>query len=303
MPMDSRHLPTFLAVMRHRSIGRAAASIGITQSAASRILKRLEDEVGATLFERYSSGVVPTAYAVALMPFAEEIMNDSQAALEEIAALRGNGTSVARVGAVAAIASSSLPVAIDRLLKRWPNLRVQLLEGVDDLLSEALASGEIDIAIAGRMDHISVPFSRPNSLSDTLVVIARVGHPLADLAEVSLNDLTQYRWVLPPSSTPPGMEFARRFRESDIEPPIATVETRSISAIRSLVAATDMLAWQPRHAHFFEDRPMGITELNCAALRWTREFYIFKRQRGLLAPAAIKLIDEMRAMSGQRSAT
>lgn len=300
--MNAKQLPVFLAVMRHRSIGRAAASVGITQAAASRIIQRLEVEVGAELFERYSSGVVPTVFAQTLLPFAEEILSNSRTALEEIAALRGSGVSIARVGAVASIASSVLPGAIDQLLKHWPNLSVQLLEAVDDQLSSALANGEIDIAIAGRMDHSEVPFSRRDSFSDTLVVIARRGHTLTRRRSVDLEELTGFRWVLPPQAVLPMQEFVRRFQSHDLEPPKATVETRSVSAIRALVASTDMLSWQPRAIHALGGKDDPIEEIHCDALTWTRVFHVFKRKRGLLAPAAVKLINEMRSMGGVRLA-
>ncbi|WPP02929.1 LysR substrate-binding domain-containing protein [Methylocella tundrae] len=295
--MDSRHLPLFLAVMHYRSIGRAAASLDMTQPAASRILKKLESEVGAILFERHSAGVVPTIYAECLLPFAEEVISNSRTALEEVAALKGNGVSIARVGAVASIASSFLPRAVDRLLKRWPNLRIQLLEAVDDQLSDALARGDIDIAIAGRMQHNEVPFSRPSMLSDTLAVIATRHHPLSGQSEVSLPDLLRFRWVLPPRTTLPMQEFQRRFLVAGLSPPAATVETRSVSAIRALVASTDMLSWQPRAILSLDGASGRIVELSTPELMWKRQFYVFKRQRGLLAPAALKLIEEMRAIS------
>ncbi len=283
--------------MRYRSIGRAAASLEITQPAASRILKKLEDDLGARLFERHPSGVTPTIYAESLLPFAEEVISNSRTAFEEIAALKGNGVSIVRVGAVASVASSMLPQAIDRLLKRWPRLRIQLLEAVEDQLSDALAQGEIDIAIAGRMQHNEVPFSRPGMLSDILGVISRRGHPLARKPTVSLAELAEHRWVLPPIATLPMQEFQRRFAAAVLEPPAARVETRSVSAIRALVASTDMLSWQPRAILSLDDASSRITEIPVPDLVWKRQFYVFRRKRGLLAPAALKLVEEMRAIS------
>jgi DNA-binding transcriptional LysR family regulator len=294
MPLDSRHLPVFLTVMQHRSIGRAAARLGMTQPAASRILKKLEADVGATLFERHPTGVIPTIHAETLFPYAEEIVSNSRTALEEIGTLIGQGVSIVRVGAVASIGSSLLPSAIDRLLRKWPHLRVQLSEGVEDQLSEALARGEIDIAIAGRMQHDEVPFSRPDMMSGTLAVIARRDHPLAGQSEIALSELVDQRWVLPPKSTIPVQEFCRRFRQAGLEPPELTVETRSVSAIRALVASTDILSWQPRAILPLQEESGGIVELPVPDLLWRRQFYVFKRQRGLLAPAARKLIDELR---------
>jgi DNA-binding transcriptional LysR family regulator len=295
MPLDSRHLPVFLAVMQLRSIGRAAAKLGMTQPAASRILKKLEDEVGTNLFERHPSGVIPTIHAETLFPYAEEIVSNSRTAVEEIGTLIGQGVSIVRVGAVASIANSLMPSAIDRLLRKWKYLRIQLMEGVEDQLSEALASGEIDIAIAGQMQqHEEVLFSRPDMLSGTLAVIARHTHPLVGVSDIPLSELVHQHWVLPPKSTMAVQEFCRRFRQAGLEPPNITVETRSVSAIRATVASMDILSWQPRAILSLHEYSGGIVELPVSALLWRRLFYVYKRQRGLLAPAARKLVEELR---------
>jgi DNA-binding transcriptional LysR family regulator len=280
--------------MRHRTIGRAAAALNMTQPGASRILRKLESELGAVLFERHPLGVVPTTHADILLPYAEEVIRNTRTALEEIATLKGQGVSVARVGAVASIASSVLPQAIDRAIQKWPHLRIQLLEGVEDQLSEALAKGDIDVVIAGRMQHNEVPFSRPEMMSDTLAVIGNRDHPLAARDVVSLVDLRGQRWVLPPKSTLPMIEFERRFHEAGLEPPAATVETRSVSAIRALVGSTEILSWQPRALLRYDNASGPIVELPAPELLWQRQFFVFRRQRGVLSPAAMKLVEELR---------
>ena len=294
MSLDSRHLPVFLALMRQKSIGRTAATLGMTQPAASRILQKLEAELGATLFERHPTGVVPTIYAETFLPYAEEIASNGRTALEEMAALKGYGTSTLRIGALASIASSLLPGVIDRLIGKWPNLRVQLIEGADDRLAVALANNEIDIAIAGRMSHNEVQLSAPDTLGDVLAVIARRDHPLASAGPITLAQLADCRWVLPPYATLPMQEFRRRFVAAGLQPPPATIETRSINAIRALVAGTDILSWQPRAAIAFDKQDGRIVELPAADLLWERQFFVFKRRRGFLAPAAAKFLQELR---------
>lgn len=296
MTLDPQQLGIFLAVYQHRSIGKAASALGVTQPWVSRSLRKLEDHVGAVLFERHPTGVIPTLAADVLRPYADEITSDSRTALEEIAALSGKGTSIVRVGAVAGVSNSLLPMAIDRLLQKWPALRVQLIEAVEDQLSEALARGQIDIAIAGAMQHPEVNFSAPQRMTDPVIVVASREHPLARKNNATLKELAQYRWVMPPLSTVPRQEFEQRFRKAGLEPPVVTVETRSVSAIRALVALTDMISWQPRAVLAIDKGAGPIIEVKTPDLTWDRQFSVFRREKGLLAPAAKKLVDEIRLL-------
>ena len=303
MALDAQQLAVFLALMEHRSIGRAAIAVGLTQPAVSRGLKRLEARLGAVLFERLPSGVVPTLAGETLLPYAQDVVSNMQTALEEIASLQGQSRSVVRVGAVASISNSLMPSAIERLLRKWPMLRVHLLEAVEDQLSDALARREIDIAIAGRMPHNEVPFSLPDRMTDSLVAIAHRDHPCATAGRLPLAELRSARWVLPPRTITPMREFVERFRAAGLEPPVATVETRSVSAIRALVASGQFISWQPRAILGLEGAGSNIVELDVPALLWHRQFYVFRRERGLLAPAATKLIEELRALCREATPT
>ena len=70
MTFDLRQLRAFTTIVSAGSLGRAAEVLHVTQPALSRIVKRLEDEVGAPLFERHSKGMQLTAIGQALLPHA-----------------------------------------------------------------------------------------------------------------------------------------------------------------------------------------------------------------------------------------
>lgn len=146
MTFDLRQLRAFTTIAASGSLGRAADALHVTQPALSRILKRLEEQIGAPLFERHSKGVQLTAIGEALLPHATLLQHEAEHAREEIDALRGLAKGTIKVGAVGSIASLVLPVALGRVLDRWPNLRVVIVEGVWDRLVDALLTHEIDIA-------------------------------------------------------------------------------------------------------------------------------------------------------------
>src|SRR5262245_28167066 len=149
MTLDPRHLKVFLAVARSGSLGLAAESLHLTQPALSRIIRRLETQLGVPLFERCTTGMELTSYGRALLPHASLLSAEATLAVEQINALRGLGQGTLRIGAVASAAIMLLPAVLDRILTQWPNLHVELTEAVEDVLETALINNAIDVVISG----------------------------------------------------------------------------------------------------------------------------------------------------------
>ena len=290
MGLGSREIEVFLAIRQHRSLGRAATALNLTQPGVSRILRRLEDQLGAPLFERHPSGVLPTAAGEALLPYAEELASNARSAVDAVASLRGAGASAVRVGTVASVIGAALPKVMQRLLSQDLPIRIELVEDIEDRLSEALANSAIDIAIAGRMEHNVIPLSKTNSFGATLVAVASPTHPLAAHSSLSLSDVTGFRWVLPPTGTPWRAEFCALFKQAGVEPPIAAVETRSIAAIHALVGLTDLLSWQPRSLVSVGAASNPLAEIDVPDLVWRRQFAVYRRRRGILGQGALRFI-------------
>ena len=90
-----------------------------------------------------------TSFGHALLPHATFLSEEAALALEQINSLRGLGQGTIRVGAVASVAIMVLPAVLDRMLTQWPNLHVQILEAVEDVLTVALTNNAIDVVITG----------------------------------------------------------------------------------------------------------------------------------------------------------
>src|SRR3546814_7093241 len=84
MKVDLRKLRTFVAVGRHGGFGRAAADLGLTQSAVSVAVRRLEGELGVQLLDRTTRSVRPTAAGARLLPVATRLLDELDAALQEV---------------------------------------------------------------------------------------------------------------------------------------------------------------------------------------------------------------------------
>ena len=153
MALDPRQLKAFLTIVRLGSLGLAAEALHITQPALSRIVRRLESQLGVQLFERRTTGMELTSFGHALLPHATFLSEEAALAIEQINSLRGLGQGTIRIGAVASAATMLLPAVLERVLARWPNLHVQITEAVEDVLKVALASNAIDVVVSGLIEE------------------------------------------------------------------------------------------------------------------------------------------------------
>lgn len=297
MTIDLRQLSAFVAVHEHGSLGHAAAALNITQPALSRTIRRLEAAVGAPLFERHRTGMVLTPFGEVLLPHAALLNAEAEHAIEEIRALQGLAKGTIRVGAVASVASSILPLAIERVLARWPNLHVQIIEGVGDVLACALVKREIDLAIG-----IALPESDEicpildGGWRDDSYVIASTKHPLRQRPRLHLRDVRGQKWVMSPRGTPPFDEMQALFAAHKVELPNVVVETRSIITVKSLVAHADFVGWMARPMYEAEHAAKLIDALPITGAVMTRHLSVYRRSKGILSGPAVKLLDELRGM-------
>ena len=295
MILNLRELHAFKAITEHGSVGRAADALGLTQPALTRILKRLEQQVGVPLFERHAQGVALTAYGAALEPHAALMLAESARAVSELSEMRGLRKGVVRVGAVSSAVESFLPPAIDALLTQYPGIQVCIVEGLTDELAAWLVKGDIDLAVA---------FSMPETDELLLVcesewqegchVVAAADHPLRRRAPLALGDLAGERWVLPPRGMAPREEWQQVFRAQGLAAPAVTVEARSVNAMRALVSRCGFLSWMPRlllGAHLGLPRPIDV--LPVAGVFVDRTFAIYRRRVGTLSPATVQLRDQL----------
>lgn len=301
MAFDIQHFEAFTAVARHGSLGRAAAVLNVTQPALSRMIRRLEDNVGAALFERHTKGMKLTEIGEALLPHANLVEREGRQAREDIDALRGLAKGTIRVGAVASIACFVLPMAIAGVLKAWPGLKIEVLEGVWDRLAEALTSHEIDVALGvDAPDSGEIVAVRDCQWEDVSFVVASADHPLRSQPGLRLADTSAEKWASLPRGTAPHAHLEQVFAEHGLGLPNIVVETRSITVLKSLVTDSGFLSWMAASMYEAERRAGLVDALPIPGVKALRRLTAFRRRRGLLPGPSVKLIEELRGIAKAR---
>lgn len=144
-PLESDLLRTFVAVAESGNFTKAAETVGRTQSAVSMQIKKLEDLLGESLFERGSRGVNMTGTGIRLLDNARRIVTllDDTAASIRLPALDGS----VRIGISEEYINSTLPKALGAFAAVHPGVEVTVQQGVSMSNLAALDAGEIDIAV------------------------------------------------------------------------------------------------------------------------------------------------------------
>jgi DNA-binding transcriptional LysR family regulator len=300
MTFDLKQLNAFATIVSAGSLGRAAETLHITQPALSRTVRRLEQQVGSPLFERHSKGMQLTAIGSTLLPHATLLLREAENATEEINAMRGLAKGTIRVGAVGNIASLILPLAIEAVLKKWPQLNVFVMEGVWDRLAEGLVKHEVDLALSATTetsdDIEAIPDCRWQDRSN---VVAATNHPLRRKRRLTLQDTMDEQWAMTPRGTAPYQQMQQAFRAHGLGLPNIVVETRSVIVLKSLVTRSRFLGWMPESIYDAERRARLVNVLDIPGASSTRTLTAFKRRQGILPAPAVKLLDEIRRLAAR----
>ena len=198
MALDIRRLSHFVAAAEHGNINRAAHTQHITQSALTRSIQALEDELGTKLFDRTPRGVTLTTIGKRLFDHARHIINTAAIAKADMSALISGAGGQIRIGVAQPVASPDLMDLLLSLPRAMPLLTISITEIFYDSLVRLLRLGELDLAItslpewADRSDLIVQPLAET---SVRMVMVMRKTHPLCSMKTITPDDLQQANWV------------------------------------------------------------------------------------------------------------
>ncbi|MCF8033197.1 MAG: LysR family transcriptional regulator [Desulfarculaceae bacterium] len=191
-----------LALYEARSFTAAARSLGISQSALSRAIQKLEKDLRVSLFDRSRSAVKPTPFGEAYLGRADDILRQLEDAEREVRMMSGLEKGTLRVGFGPVYSASLAGPAVGSFVMENPNLEVRITLGGWPYLFKTLLTDEIDLYV-GEISVLAqyaglktIPLSTQSG-----VFFCRPGHPLLEQDSVTVEDLAQYPFAsvqLPP---------------------------------------------------------------------------------------------------------
>jgi DNA-binding transcriptional LysR family regulator len=247
--LKTRQIALLVHLDDERSVLRAAAAAGMTQPAASKLLREFEEALQVKLFERHARGVAPTWFGEILVRHARSILSQISLAQDEIAALRGGLAGQASVGSVLSPGTSLVPMAIELVKQRRPGLLISIDLDYSKPLVKKLLQGDLDMVVGRILDSQGAEQLQFEPLAEEVhAVIAGAGHPLLGKRALSLKDLAGQAWILPEPGSVLRDRLIGVFVEQGLPLPTNVVQTTSLPVITSLLRTTRMVAVLPEAA-------------------------------------------------------
>ena len=245
--LNIRHIALMAQLDDARSVVRAAEAAGMSQPAASTLLKGFEEALDVPLFERHARGIAPTPYGEILVRHARAILAEIEQVHEEIASLKSGLSGQASVGAVTTPGTNLVPLAVSLLKQKHPGLLVSIDIDHSRPLVERLLGGQLDMVVARLLDSRGAGELQFEPLAEEFhAVIAGGGHPLAGATGIRLQDLLGQPWILPPPGSVLRDRLGTVFLQQGLPMPANVVQTQSLPAILGLLRTTDAVVPLPR---------------------------------------------------------
>jgi len=242
--MKLNQLRNLLAIADKGSVRAAARHLGVSQPQLTRSMQELEHELGVTLFERGARGIALTAVGLRFLARAQTIHSEVRRAQEEIAQLQGDtaGSLFVCMSTVPHIAL--FPYALKEFRKRYPDVVMDVRDGVFPTVEGLLKIGTLDCYIG------PAPEQPPGSelvveklFDNTRVILCRRGHPLSDAR--SLRELTGAQWATTSITYKAEEELGPLFAQHGLPAPLLALKAHSALTYITAVAYSDLLTMLP----------------------------------------------------------
>ena len=198
--MDIRDLEYFLACCKAESFTAAAREVHIVQSAMSCAIARLEQDLRAPLFDRTVTPIALTEQGAALKAAAQRIIDEVQAAREEVAAVSGQVRGTVTLGSTLHTGRLDLACILADIRERHPGVVVKLRQsntGSEGLV-HAVRDGSVDIALTASINEPPRGVVLNALFSEPMVFVCRPNHPLSQRPSVAVPDLREEMLLRPP---------------------------------------------------------------------------------------------------------
>lgn len=223
--LDLDRLRALNAVSEYGSVSAAAETLGITTSAVSQQIAKLERETRSRLLERSGRGVRLTDAAHLLVRHAEQILALVTEAEADLEAQRGSVVGGLTIGAFATASRGLMPSVLRTVAAQHPQLTVQLHESDPKAAVPLVQRGDFDLAVVQDWENSPLPLpeglERQHLLDDSAEIALPEDHPMAGRTSLALRDLADDGWI----GAPPGdichAWLADTLRRAGIEPKVA----------------------------------------------------------------------------------
>jgi DNA-binding transcriptional LysR family regulator len=292
-----------MAIDETRNLHQAALATHMSQPAASKMLKDMEEVFGVALFERLPRGMRPTVYGDTLVRHVRMALDNLAQGQSAMAALQAGLSGQVNVGAILTPSMTLVPQAIAATKAEAPRLSVGVEVGTSDVLLDGLKRGRLDFLIAripAQEEDLNLVYE--DLSEETECAVVRLGHPMLDRPALTLQDLASCAWILSPRGSILRHQFDMLFRRSGLTAPVNVVETTAMSVIKALLQQTDFLHLMPQEVARYHVASGELAILPVELPCKMESYGLIMRSDQVLTPGASLLLGHIRRVT-QRMAS
>jgi DNA-binding transcriptional LysR family regulator len=297
--MDVRQLEMFRAVAEEGAFTRAAERLHVSQSAISRQLQLLEQELGTLLLHRTGRGVTITADGEVLLRTAHRVESEIQDAVAQISDARNLQRGVLSLGGGMTVALYILPKLLKKFRTLYKNVDLRITTGDTELLLRLLRTRQIDLALL-TLPIVASDLEVQPVLKEEMVVVTGGRHPLTRERAVDAKKLGRYPLVLFESGSNTRKVLDDFFVEEGV-PVNVSMQTENVEIIKAMVASGLGITILPYSAIAGELRTGRFSWARIRARRLYREtgwVYLKSEYHPRAVKEVLRVFDEMKGQFG-----
>jgi DNA-binding transcriptional LysR family regulator len=290
--MELSQLEFFVKVVEEGSFSKAAERVYRTQPAVSIAVRRFEEEIGASLFERSQKAPALTEVGELVYDYAKRILSLRDQTLEAVAEMRALKRGRVRIGANESTSLYLLPHLILDYRAQYPNVMVEIFRHTSDRLPREVLDRNLDFALMayepvdGDLDSFPV-------LRDELVLIMSPEHALAQRSSVTVKELGQEAFLAHNVNTGSRHKVIETFAQHHT-PLNITLELATIETIKRFVQLKIGVAFVPRMCVSEELERGSLVSVPVEDLSYTRTLWVTHRREMTFSPAAAAFLEILR---------
>lgn len=302
--LSLRALRHFSVLVEEHSYSRAALRLHLTQSALSRSIQSLEDELGLQLLDRTASGMEMTKTGRTVLGYAQRMLGEEQALRRESELIRGHNSGRVAFGVGVFPAAGLLSPLLTRVAREYSGLSVHVEIESWRRLFDKLRQDQLDfvVAVTGSLPPSSEFRARPLPAQHGGLFVRR-GHPLLQVRKNELRGLLgRYRLAATDLPARSRERLAHLYRVVSPEQLPIGLECDSVATLRDVALYSDVVLFCTHEAicHDVEAGRLAALPLEYSTSS-ALTYSIVHRERRSLSPAAEKLIELIQELLSQGS--
>lgn len=291
--MKLTQLRDLVTVAQRGGLRRAARHLGLAQPAITRSIRDLEHELGATLFERNTTGMELTPIGEAFFRRSVAIQHEIERACDEVRQMQGVASGSISIGLSTVPHVAMLPNVMAPFLRRYPDVTLEIAEGTFPEVEGQIRQGAMDFYIGPVWDGgLTSEFLNEKLFDNRRIVMGRPGNPFSQAR--ALKDLVGASWVTTAVAATPEIELYPLFESHGLPRPKIAVRAHSSMSMIMVASSSDLLTLVPQQWLGFGRETGRLAHIELDETIAAPPICLVTRSSLPLAPAAEHLADLFR---------